>query len=323
MPETNTTVGALVDTTLGHLLGSAREEMNRLTAQIGATDITISVDFDVAGMTRGTYIAIDDEVMYVWSSTQSPNEVTVQRGMQGTTAATHAAGTLIKVNPYFTRAAVRQALQDEIRSWPPQVYAVRSQDIPIQGYVRGYDMGAIGAFFHLLECRIRPAVAIGQTDPNTWPIIKAELVHSASTAEFPSGNGLILRQDPTTFQIPALFTDGQTPLGTVSAPWAVHVVWAAPFDVDSSFDDSTDLLTEVGVDISDFDIPPYGAAWRLVGFREIRRTFTEAQGQPSDLQEEPNLASARTAAWLKSMRDSRLADARIRLAAQYAIRRSD
>lgn len=312
MPETNTTVGALVDATLGHLLGAAREEMNRLTSNIGATDTTISVDFAVAGMVRGTYLGIDDEVVYVWSSTLTPSQAVVQRGMKGTVPAPHQAGALIKVNPYFTRYDVRQALKDEIRSWGPQVFAVRSADIPVASGIRGYDLGNIAPFYFVLQVWMSPDVALGQLSSNAWTEVPFHVIRSGPTTAYPSGQGLIISQ---------ALPGATGPIASTSSG-SFHIVYAAPFDVDDSFDDTTDLLTTVGVDISDLDIAPYGAAWRLVGFREVRRTFTEAQGEPSDLQAEPNMASARTADWLRQQRDSRLNDAVIRLRSQYPARRA-
>ena len=305
--ETNTTVGALVDATLEHLLGAAREEMNRVTNPVGTTDTTITFDFPLAGATRGTYLGIDDEVVYVWASPATPGiqNVTVQRAMKGTTATSHAAGALAKVNPEFTRAEIRGALKDEIRSWGPQVFSVTSEEIAAKDGVRGYDLGAITPFYFVLEVRHSPNVSMGQTSNVVWPTVNFEVIRSAPASDFPSGSGLVIRDNVSVMSFPVTF----------------HVIYGKPFDVDDAFDDTTDLLTNVGMDISDLDIAPYGAAWRKAAFREMRRTFAQAQGQPSDLQNDPPLYSMRMADELKKIRDSRLGDAEWRLRSQYPLRK--
>ena len=231
--------------------------------------------------------------------------------MKGTTAATHSNGTLVHVNPFFTRYQVRNTLQDEIRSWGPQVYQVKTADIAATDYVNGYDLGALNPGFGVIDVQRSPDTLFDST-PNdeTWPSVKWRVVRSANLTAFPSGQALIITDPTPVFDSPTF-----------------HVVFAAPFDVDSPqspntvpFQDSDSLAT-MGIDNSDIDIAPYGAAWRLASGREIGRMLTERMGATADLQNFPPGYMVKTAEEFKVLRDSRLRDAQERLRSEFPIKR--
>jgi hypothetical protein len=301
------TVGDLINRTFDLLLQAAREERNQLTASIDAVVTTFNVNYALGALQRGTYLAIDDEVMYVWATTPgsgNSSTVTVQRADKGTAAAAHAANSIIQVNPYFTKYSVRKTLQDEIRSWGPQVFQVKTTDINAVDFIRGYDLGIIGTWFYILGVSMSPDTLTGITPDNLWPQCSYTIDQSANLTKFPSGSALFI-------------TD---PLGVFDTPRTIHVTYAAPIDVDTTFLD-TDLLSTMGIDNSEMDIAPYGAAWRLAAGREVRRMLTEAQGQVSDLANFPAGYQLKAAEGFKQLRDSRLQDAVERLRSQYPIRR--
>lgn len=303
------TVGDLVTRTKDLLLGAGREEMNQLAATATATATTLTVNYALAGITRGSYVAVDTEVMYVWNADIASNgsgTLTVQRAMKGTTAAVHTDGAIVYVNPFFTRYQIRQTLKDEIRSWGPQVFAVKTLDIAGTDFVRGYDMGSIGPWFFILDLRLSPDPLTATPSDKNWPEVPYRVMHSGPTQTFASGNVLTVT----------------TAFGIFDTPRTLHLTYAAPFTVDAEFTDAVTLLTTVGLDTSDLDIPPYGAAWRLASSREVRRMLTEAQGQAADLQAFPPMYALQAAQGFKTFRDSRLNDAVARLRAQYPIRRT-
>ena len=305
---TDLTVGYLIDRTFDLLLGAAREERNKCATYVDSTMTTIQVQYDLKNLARGTYVAIDDEVMYVWDTTPASggySTITVQRGDKGTIPTTHELGSIIAVNPYFTRYQVRQTLKDEIRSWGPQVFQVLTADLDLTDWVRGYDLGILGQWFYVLGVTESPDVNQGLVPDNLWVDVQYRIDRSANAASFPSGSALYVT----------------SPQGVFSTPRTLHVTYAAPIDVDSSFLD-TDLIANTGMDYSDIDIAPYGAAWRLAASREVRRMLTEAQGQNSDLQNYPAGYMVKAAEDFKQLRDSRLADAIERLRAQYPVRRT-
>ena len=301
------TVGDLIDRTFDLLLGSTREERNRLTAPTDDVQTVIPVSYDLGSLKRGTYLAVDDEVMYVWSTTSSSmgsSTITVERGDKGTTAVPHGAGSILAVNPYFTKYMVRRTVQDEIRSWGPQVFQIKSTDISATEFVRGYDMGALGDWFFVISVTESPDLMSASKTDNSWGEVSYKIQRDTNTTAFPSGNALII-------------TD---PLGVFDVPRVFHVAYAAPIDVDATFNDA-DPVTPMGLQSSELDIPPYGAAWRLAASREVRRMITEAQGENTDLTNFPPGYQLKAAEGFKTLRDSRLQDAISRLRSQYPIRR--
>ena len=150
-----------------------------------------------------------------------------------------------------------------------------------------------------------PDPLTGIVNENSWARVNYRIDKNANLTSFPSGAALFI-------------TD---PLGVFDSPRTFHVTYAAPIDVDTTFED-TDCLHVTGMDYSDIDIAPYGAAWRLASGREVRRMLTEAQGQNSDLQNFPAGYMVKAAEDFKNLRDSRLKDAIERLRAQYPIRRT-
>ena len=299
------TVGYLMDRTFDLLLGSAREQMAQVSAPIGATDTTIAFENVSQALGAETYIAIDDEVVYVWSAVVSNGTATatVQRGMKGTTAVTHTSGSVAYLNPFFTRYQVRQTLRDEIRSWGPQVFAVKTLDIAAADFINGYDLAGIGTYFRVLDLTQSPDTLYGVPSDKNWARVPYRMVHSANTTDFPSGNALIVT-------VPVF-----------DSPRTFHLTYSAPFDVDTAFDDATPLAS-VGIDNSDVDIAPYGAAWRLASSREMRRMLFEAQGASGDLQAIPPMYQESAAEKFKTFRDSRLNDAEVRLLSQYPVLRT-
>jgi hypothetical protein len=318
------TVAQLVDQTIAKLMGTTRDQLNILTLNLSLQSVnyvdTVQMNYPLAGAVPGAYISIDDESMIILNTNQSSQQVSVLRGQKDSLLATHTAGAIITIDAPWPRWTVMQALQDEIRSWGPQVFQVLTTDIATQSQVRGYDLGSIEPYFRVLDVTMTPPPFIGQplyvvyaangSTDNSWPSVPFHEVHNADTTGFPSGNGLVI----------------DTSNGLV-IPGTLHVTYAAPFDVDGTrsstpWGDTSDLIADVGLDVSDLDIPAYGAAWRLLSFREVRRTFTNLQGQPRDAQEVPALAIAQAAQGFKAQRDARLADAMYRLANRYPTRMS-
>lgn len=303
------TVGYLIDRTFDLLLGSNREELNRLTTSISDTAVNFNIDFAPGSLNRGTYCTIDDEVMYVWTSTEasgSSSQVTVQRGMKGTIPAAHVGGALIATNPYFTRYQVRQTLRDIIRSWAPQVFAVKTLDIPIKNFIRGYDLGEIDPWMFALDLRLSSDILWSTPDDLQWAEVKSYRVsQSANLTDFPSGNALFV-------------TDAY---GVFDSPRTLHFTYAAPIDVDTTFNDDDNVIA-MGMDTSDLDIPPYGAAAQLALSREMRRMLTEAQGAVADLQQFPPGYAVSAAEKFQAFHDKRFNDAVQRLRAQYPLRRT-
>ena len=310
-------VSYLIGRTRALLQGTSRVEANFLGANAGANDanLTISINPSSQGAAMiepGDVVCVDDESMYVTAVTgqSSGSTIAVQRGWYGTTAAAHMSGAIVYINPYYSQFEIRNSLMDEIRSWGPQVYAVKTVELTTTDLVNGYDLGALGEFYGIIAVRISPDALIGEISDKSWPDPSFEVLQDAPTSDFPSGNALIITQPDAIFD----------------SPRTLHVVYAAAFNVDSTngagnptFQDGDDLIGTVGVALSDLDIAPLGAAWRLILNAELRRDQPEPMGTSGDLQAYQQTASMRVADMFKQLRDDRLHDAQIRLKAKHPV----
>ena len=293
------TVGDQIEETRRHLQGMQRPEFNFLTSTITSGATTLTFDLPQGGIQRNGIISIDDEMMFVKSV--SAQVATVSRGWLGTTAAAHTAAATIEVNPRFPRFAIKEALKEEIRSWPTSLYWVDTITVASASTSttdRSYDLTSVGSFYAVRDVRHEP---FATTTGGTWPVIDDwEVARNLPTADFASGSALFL----------AKYLEKAARLQlTVTKPF-VTSTWA----------DSTDMETTVKLASSMLDIPPMGAAWRLLAPRETQRTFTEAQSESRLAQDVPPGATITTAERLKRLRDLRIVEEGDRLARQMPLR---
>src|SRR4051794_25315063 len=109
-----TTAVDVVAATRRHLYGTDREDMNTLNGSVTDVATTLTLTYDATTLSKGDYLSIDLEVLYVWSVDPTTSIATVRRGMLGSTPATHADGALVYVNPRFTDFEIFQAINDDL-----------------------------------------------------------------------------------------------------------------------------------------------------------------------------------------------------------------
>ena len=85
---------------------------------------------------------------------------------------------------------------------------------------------------------------------------------------------------------------------------------------------TTNLITDCGLEQFMTDIPPYGAAWRLVSGKEVLRNALEAQGEARQASDIPAGAVLRSASVLEQFRDKRLDEAGDILLSRHGWRRT-
>ena len=274
------TVGALIEETRGHLYGFHKTQMNRLKDPIDAVNPNVVVEFGADPIPRHAVLCVGDELMYVWAV--SGAALAVQRGHFGTTPAVHPAGSLIEINPRFATPQIRAELRKEIRSWEPRIFTVVEETIPIGQNTRTVDLeGAPANFLHVLRVR-RSAANGGELTPKGLDF-RVERSYGA----YPSGAALILTET--------------VPASTLS------VLYGVPFALED-FDDDVDLVADVGVPVSALDIPPVGAAWRLLSTREIPRTNIDVAPEPRVAADVPAGHIVQAARQLKALRDERIGE---------------
>lgn len=290
-----TTVSQLIEETRRLLYGSTRMSQNRLAGS-GMTNVAtnLTLEFDIQDAVRGSILSVDDELMWVISSDPSSKIVNVMRGQMGTTAAAHSVGALVEVNPRFPRTYVKRALQQEIDSWGTRLFKVTSSNISLLGTTRIYDLG-VSNFIGVVGVTLSPYTGkTTRSNAQRWTVLR-----DLDTADFPSGAAIEL-------------------LSNYPAPGIARVRVAQKFDV-STWADATDVET-LGLSTSMTDIPPLGAAWRLMSTKEVGRTNLQAQPEPRRAEEVPAGHMASVAAQLKKLRDDRIDEERWTLMNRYPLK---
>ena len=103
------------------------------TLSDSATTITFNGDLltqeEEDAMDAGTIIECESELMRCISLDTVNNQVTVVRGVRGTSNVQHADGSIIKIAPPFPRQVVFDAVKDQINNLFPTLFAVETQSI--------------------------------------------------------------------------------------------------------------------------------------------------------------------------------------------------
>lgn len=249
------TLSDWVYATRRHVLSLHREEFNTLgPAMIDTTGTSVTVSGSLGSIANGAQIEVDLELMLVVGN-PSGSTFTVIRGWEGTTPATHLNGALVKVNPRFPTAGIVAALSDAVNDLSgPNYFAVKETNITYDSAVRGYDMGDSNVN-SILAVRFQMSAT---SQLNVWPQLDSySLQEGMDPAQFPSGNAIFFYQ----------------PAYATGSP--IRVIYSANFVPLTGLTDNLSLSL---VPTSGQDLPPIGAAIRLMAGREIKRNFTEAQG---------------------------------------------
>ena len=111
------------------LNSNTRSELDLIEVEINDTVTQFKLTHNADGIRAGSYISVSNgntapETMYVTKRNQF--DVYVLRGMDGSTAQTWAAGSLIEVEPRFTGHQIYQAVKQAIHALPENVYGVNT-----------------------------------------------------------------------------------------------------------------------------------------------------------------------------------------------------
>jgi hypothetical protein len=292
-----TTLRDLIDETKRHLQSFQREPMNKLVSAVPVDATSITLQYDIGNIQAGAHVQLGLELVYVWSTEPSSKTITVERAQLGSTASAHAAGSTVTINPKFPDFAIAKAINDDLAdlSAPANgLFAVRALDLTFGVGASGYDLAGATGFIEVLEIRQR----LGQaTAYRQWPVLSNyEVSRQVSTVDFPSGIALFLHEG-----------------GGAGQP--VRVLYKASFGRLTNLTDDVETVAGITTDLE--DLPPIGAALRMVAPREIKRNFTEAQGESRRAQEVPPGAVANSLRPLAGLRQNRITAEAGRLAQLY------
>ena len=287
-----TTTAVVIDRTLRQLLSGTVEARNKLTTTLTSVSTSVVVDYPLEGLRAGQVCEIDSELMYIWASDVPTKTLTVQRGFNNSTAAAHTAGAVITVNPRFPRAQVLEAINDELSDLSSPMHGlfqVKTLNIDYNGSDPMINLTGVTSIIDLLTVSVRY-----MTDD--YPIArKIRLVRDMPTDDFASG--FALRFDQAVF------------------PGRLRVVYKAPYTATAA--EATDINSTCGVQETATDIVALGAQIRLMSPREIKRNFTESQGDTRRSDEVATGAIANSTANLIRLRRDRITAEAARLARAY------
>lgn len=287
--STGTTV---INRTLRQLLSGTVEQRNKLSAGISASATTVVMSYDLDGIRKGQVFEIDSELFYVWEATAGTKTLTVERGFNGTTAATHSAGAIVTVNPRFPRAQILEAINDELQDLSSPMHGlfkVESYDFDYTSSNQIVNMDSVRNIIDLIGVHIRIT-----DDQYDW-IRKVKLMRDLPTDDFPSGFGLKFQERNTNGRM--------------------RVVYKAPFTPLTV--ETQNLVAWAGLPESCLDIVNMGVQIRLVSPREMKRSFTESQGDTRRPDEVPPGSVSNSVNNLIRMRRDRIIAEAARLARQY------
>lgn len=140
-----TTFKSLTDEILQTLSGYGLEQPRTtfLAANLTNTGLTATVD-DAASAQQGL-AEIEDELIDIRSVNRGTNTLTISpdgRGFFSTTAAAHASGTRVRINPTFPRNRVKAAINDVIVGTYPTLFGVAQTQFQFTPSITTYSLPA-------------------------------------------------------------------------------------------------------------------------------------------------------------------------------------
>lgn len=287
-----TTAATVIDRTLRQLLSGTVEPRNKLASSINSSVTSVTTTYPLEGLRAGQVCEIDSELMYIWSTDSGTKTITVERGFNGTTAASHTADAVITVSPRFPRSQVLEAINDEIRDLSSPLHGlfqVKTLDLDYNGSDVMVNLTAVTSIIDLLNVSVRYMV-------DDYPVArKVRLVRDVPTDDFASGYAL--RFDQGVF------------------PGRLRIVYKAPYVTAST--ESSDINSTGGIQDTVTDIVALGAQIRLMSPREMKRNFTESQGDTRRAAEVPAGAVASSITNLQRLRRDRIQAEAARLMRSY------
>ena len=290
-----TTAATILNRASRQMLAGVVEERNKLATSIDSDDTAVVCTYDIGGFRTGSVFELGSEMFYVWDAQPSTKTLTVERGYLGTTAASHSSGAVLTLNPRFPRQQMLDSVNadiDDLSSTANGLFRVVTVDLTYNGSDRQIDITSSGTILELLDVRLRYLA-------DDFPVIHSSRLQTGlPTADFPSGNTLVL--------------DEPVMAGTL------RVRYKAPFTRATT--EASDLTTDCFLPATCDDIIEMGVVLRMMAGREIKRNFTESQGDTRRPDEVPAAAVANSITNIQRLRRDRIIAEAGRLKAQFPIK---
>lgn len=282
----------VINRSVRQLLSGVVEPRNKIAAAINSSTTSVTMTYDLNGVREGQVFEIDSELFYVWSATSGNKTVVVERGWNGTTPAAHSSGAIVTLNPRFPRSQMLEAMNDELRELSSPMHGlfqVKSFDIEYNGSDTLMNLPQVTSIIDIISVHVRHI----STD---YPIVrKVKLMRNLPNDDFSSGFALKFEQGVRAGRL--------------------RVVYKSPFTALAA---ETDNLQSVGgLPESCEDIVNFGIQIRLMAPREMKRNFTESQGDTRRSDEVAAGSVGNSITNLIRMRRDRITAEAARLARQY------
>ena len=292
------TLDQIVTKTKSKLMGAVgRDKINTLATTCNSSTTSIVLTYTPgAEIVAGVIIEIDYEQMMVVSN--STVTLTVIRGWNGTTAASHTSSTVVYVEPRFPRQAILDEAISELRALPQTIFTTETVVLTFSSTTNRVDLtGATGTVYRVIHAD--RANFEGQSYPGFKPTLK--IIRNADPTAFPSGYAVAI--------------DEGLSYGQVAT---VRVVYAKSLAT-TTLSSSTDLQSTVGLPITAEDIIAFGAASRLLYDKEALRLDFTRQGQSRAAEEIPPEVQGRQAQRWRLEADRRISEEAMRLVGIWGI----
>lgn len=289
-----TTAGQLIDRVTSELLAGTVEERNKLASPIGASDTMLTFTYGLGGLREQTVFEVGTEQMYIWSTNSSAKIAEVERGFNGSTAQAHDAGAVALVNPRFPRHRVLDQLNAEVADLSSPMnglFQMKTLDVAYNGSDRMLNLTGVTDMIDLYDVRYRYL-------NDDYPVVRnVRLLRDMPTADFASGFALALDDEIRAGSLRILYKAAYSPF-------------------------TSEATTTAAAGMSDYldDLLVIGAQMRMVSAREVKRNFTESQGDTRRAEEVPAGAVMNSMVGLQRLRRDRIQAEAARLNRQYPIR---
>lgn len=285
-------VSDLINRAHRQLMSGVVEERNKLASSVSASATSLTLLYEVSGARVGAVVEINAEQFYVWELNESSKTLTVERGFNGTTPVSHPANSIVTVNPRFPRSQLLEAINDEMSDLSSPMHGmfqVKNLDIKYNGSDRQVNMPVFLDVIDLIDVRWR-------NKSDDYRLVNGvKLIRNLPTKDFGSAT--------------ALQIDTDVPVADI------RVTYKSPYTRAASEND--DLQVNCGYPQAAEDILIIGAQIRMISSREIKRNFTESQGDTRRSDEVPPGAVNNSITNLIRLRRDRITAEAAKLARQY------
>lgn len=271
------------------------ENRNQLASAYTAGSGTLTFKHSPDGIRQGARLSIGTNTFYVWSITGQT--ATVSAGEDGSTDVNAAADSLVRVSPRFTDDEIWKTLAADLAdlSSPSSgLFGIGTIDLTYNAIINGYDLTSLAqnmiSIYEVKYLTPGPQLDNPRIHTSGW-----RLNRNAITSQFPSGMSLQLFE-------PAY------------PGYNLRVVYRSYFTMPTTINAN---VNATGLLPSAQDLPPLGAAIRLMSGREVKRNFTESQGDTRRASEVAPGAILQSSRNLQILRQQRITAESARLDALY------